>query len=76
MSASSDVDTLDVPGFFVVKNRSGDPSTEDLHARASQAKVRVPLYAFAGEARPAFVEALLVPPRERCEGHGRNADVA
>ncbi|CAM9713570.1 unnamed protein product, partial [Laminaria digitata] len=38
MSSSSDVDTLDVPGFFVVKSRSGDPSTEDLHARASQAK--------------------------------------
>lgn len=39
MSSSSDAETMDVPGFFEVKGRSGNPTTEELHARASKPKV-------------------------------------
>lgn len=35
----SDGESLD-GGFFTVRSRSGDPTTEDLHARTSQPKVR------------------------------------
>ena len=38
-SDSSDANVVDAPGFFEVKSRSGDPSTEELHARTSRVKV-------------------------------------
>lgn len=41
MPASYDMDTLDVPDFFSSKSRSGDPTTEELHAETLQTKVCV-----------------------------------